>query len=121
MDRRQFIMAIAAGASYAHVSRLWGAEQPPQNYQPANTDWLAGSRYGIGVHWTAQTVPREGQPLPFQKAVDAFDVKKFIDALVYAGAEYLLFTVSGQRPARTVSPVPWSTSPPDRSSRASDA
>jgi len=94
MDRRQFILAMAAGVSCAHVSRLWGAEQPPQNYRRANTDWLAKSRYGIGVHWTAQTVPSEGQPLPFQKAVDAFDVKKFMDALVYAGAEYLLLTAT---------------------------
>jgi hypothetical protein len=63
-------------------------------YQRANTDWLARCRYGIGVHWTAQTVPRKGPPLPFQKAVEAFDVKRFVDALVHPGADYLLFTAA---------------------------
>ena len=66
----------------------------PRTCQRANTDWLANCRYGVGVHWTAQTVPRHGPPMPFQKAVDAFDVKKFIDDLVHAGADYLLFTVA---------------------------
>ena len=100
LTRRSFLnsaalgtAALAAGGPCARSSRLWAAEQP-QDYQRANTDWLAKCRYGVGVHWTAQTVPRESQPLPFPKAVDAFDVKKFIDALVYAGADYLLFTAT---------------------------
>jgi len=74
------------------LRRLLGAEQPPRNYQRANTDWLANCLYGIGAHWTAHTVPRHGAALPFQKAVDAFDVKRFVDQLTYAGADYLLFT-----------------------------
>ena len=89
MDRRQFLVALTAGAACARVARLWGAEPPPATYQRANTDWLAQCRYGVGVHWTAQTVPRVGPPLPFQKAVDAFDVQQFTDALVYASVEQL--------------------------------
>lgn len=84
---------MTAGVTCTQVPRLLAAE-PPKDYQRANTDWLAKCQYGIGVHWTAQTVPREGQPLSFQKAVEAFDVKRFIDALVYAGADYLLFTAA---------------------------
>ena len=92
MHRRQFITTLATCAACPRLRRLLGAEQPPRAYQPANTDWLAKCRYGIGVHWTAQTVPRHGAALPFQKAVDAFDVKRFVDQLTYAGADYLLFT-----------------------------
>jgi alpha-L-fucosidase len=94
MDRRRFLGMMAAGAACTQIPRLLGAEQHPADYQRANTDWLAKCRYGVGVHWTAQTAPRVGQPLPFQKAVEAFDVKRFIDALVYAGADYLLFTAA---------------------------
>jgi alpha-L-fucosidase len=94
MNRRHFIHTMAGlGAASVALPHLFGAEaDSPKPYKRANTDWLAKRRFGIGVHWTAQTVPRHGSPLPFQKAVDAFDVKKFVDRLVYAGAEYLLFT-----------------------------
>ena len=94
MNRRKFLMTVAAGATGIQVPRLSASELPPKDYQRASTDWLAKCRYGIGVHWTAQTVPRTGSPLPFQQAVKTFDVKRFIDTLVYAGADYLLFTAT---------------------------
>ena len=96
MNRRNFITTLAAaGASCVIAQRLWGSEPAkPGPYKRANTDWLAKCRYGVGVHWTAQVVPRHGSPLPFQKAVDAFDVKTFVDQLTYAGADYLLFTAA---------------------------
>ena len=92
MKRRHFMVTLAAGAACAQVRRLFGAEQP--NYQRANTDWLAKCRYGIGVHWTAQTVPRHGDPLPFQRAVDSFKLKEFVEQVRYAGADYVLFTAA---------------------------
>jgi alpha-L-fucosidase len=94
MDRREFLATLAAATTCGHVSRIFGSEEPPKDYRRANTDWLAKCRYGVGVHWTAQTVPRHGTPLPFQKAVDAFDVGKFVERLVYAGADHLLFTAA---------------------------
>ncbi len=88
LNRRQFL-GMAAGAVC-----LDGVHLPAENkpYVRANTDWLAKCRYGVGVHWTAQTMPRKGPPLSFQKAVAAFDVKRFVAQLVYAGADYLLLT-----------------------------
>ena len=65
---------------------------PHSHYQRANTDWLARCRFGIGTHWTAQTVPRNGPPKPFQKAVDNFDLDRFIKTVEDAGADYVLFT-----------------------------
>lgn len=90
MDRRRFLGTVA-GAACVPVAKAFTAEGPG-SYVQANTDWLAKCHYGIGVHWTAQTVPRHGAALPFQKAVDAFDVKRFFKQLTYAGADYLLFT-----------------------------
>jgi len=60
-------------------------------YKRANTDWLAACRYGVSPHWTAQTMPRKGPPLPFQQAVDAFDVPAYLDAVAATGADYLIF------------------------------
>jgi hypothetical protein len=61
-------------------------------YKRANTDWLAKCRFGIGIHWTAQTVPRSGPPKPFQEAVDAFDLDGFVQAVECTGADYVLLT-----------------------------
>ncbi len=88
-------MAALAPAALCMASpRLLGAAETSKEYQRANTDWLAKCRFGIGIHWTVQTVPRSGPALPFQKAVDCFDLKKFMDQLAYAGADYLLFTAT---------------------------
>ncbi|MCX7424640.1 MAG: alpha-L-fucosidase [Planctomycetia bacterium] len=90
MDRRRFIGITAGMACLGGAEFLVAEEAKP--YVRADTDWLAKCRYGIGVHWTASTVPRKGPPLPFQEAVDAFDVKRFVDQMAHAGADYLLFT-----------------------------
>jgi alpha-L-fucosidase len=94
MNRRDFMAALAAGTCCIGSPLLFGAGQTPKDYQRANTDWLARCRFGIGVHWTAQTVPRNGSALSFQKAVDAFDLRKFVDQFKETGADYLLFTAA---------------------------
>jgi len=89
--RRRRFLEITAAAACLHGARIPAAE-PGDPYVRTNTDWLARCRYGVGLHWTAQTVPRTGNPLPFPKAVEAFHVKALVERLVYAGADYLLFT-----------------------------
>jgi alpha-L-fucosidase len=93
MHRRRFLGAVATSGLALVAARHCSAHQNTR-YERANTDWLAKCRFGIGVHWTARTVPRSGPPLPFQKAVEAFKVERFVDSLVYAGADYLLFTAT---------------------------
>lgn len=96
VNRRTFLRSSVSGAAACFTgSRLLAAEDRPaldKPYKRASTDWLAKCRFGIGVHWTAQTVPRHGSPLDFQKAVDAFDLDAFIKAVEYTGADYVLFT-----------------------------
>ena len=94
MNRRDFMAALAAGTCCIGSPLLFGAGQTPKDYQRANTDWLSRCRFGIGVHWTAQTVPRNGSALSFQKAVDAFDLPKFMGQFRDTGADYLLFTAA---------------------------
>ena len=94
MNRRKFLMTMAAGGTCIHLPRVWAADEPSKDYQQASTDWLAKCRYGVGVHWTAQTVPHHGEPLPFQRAVDAFKLKEFVGQVRQAGADYLLFTAT---------------------------
>ncbi|MFC1597555.1 alpha-L-fucosidase [Planctomycetota bacterium] len=98
VTRRSFLRTTTAGTAACITGRRLLAEEtklgPDASYKRANTDWLARCRFGIGVHWTAQTVPGSGPPKPFQKAVDEFDLEGFIEAVDYAGADYVLFTAA---------------------------
>ena len=95
------IVILLIGISAFYMPRFSGDKLPEGaesgstgEYVMANTDWLAACRYGVGVHWTAQTVPLEGEPLPFREAVGAFDLESFVNDVDEAGAEYVLFTIT---------------------------
>jgi len=64
------------------------------SYQRADFAPLRDTGYGIGFHWTALTAPRDGEPLDFQDAVDAFDVDAFVQQAVDAGAGHVLITTT---------------------------
>ncbi len=72
MNRREFARLAMAGMGIP-VLPLIASETT--GYTRSNTDWLAKRRYGIGVHWTAHTVPRQG---------DAFKLKEFVEQVRYA-------------------------------------
>jgi hypothetical protein len=93
LTRRRFFSTLGAGAAFGLGYPTLQAAREAE-YERANTDWLARCRLGIGVHWTAQTVPRSGTPLPFQKAVEAFDLDGFLAAVEHTGADYVLFTAT---------------------------
>ena len=57
--------------------------------------WLAEAKYGIGLHWTSQSLPRDKtEPMPFVQAVEQFDLPRMVEQCVEAGAGWLLFTIS---------------------------
>ncbi|MCX6900887.1 MAG: alpha-L-fucosidase [Verrucomicrobia bacterium] len=91
MTRRKFTRIALAALGLRAIPLMAGETT---GYTRANTDWLAKCRYGIGVHWTAQTVPRNGDLLSFQRAVDAFKLKEFVEQVRLAGANYVLFTAA---------------------------
>lgn len=61
-------------------------------YQRADFAPLCDTGYGVGCHWTTATVPREGDPAPYEEAVAAFDVDAFVAQAVEMGAGHILFT-----------------------------
>jgi alpha-L-fucosidase len=94
ITRRRFAGIVLGSAVLQATNRRVDAGSQSDGYVRANTDWLAKCRFGIGIHWTAQTVPRSGPPKPFQKAVADFDLQGFIAAVEHAGADYVLFTAA---------------------------
>lgn len=63
-------------------------------YQKADFGILRDTGYGIGVHWTTWTAPRQGPVKPFPQAVEEFDVERFADQAAEAGAGHVLFTAN---------------------------
>lgn len=65
----------------------------------ANSDWLAGSGYGVMFHWTSQSQPRHGAAKTYAQAVADFDVPKFAAMVASTGAAYVIFTVNHADPS----------------------
>ena len=62
--------------------------------QRADTGWFQRARYGIMVHWTSESMPRNGDRKPYTEAVDAFDVEAFAGQMAQTGAGFVVFTTS---------------------------
>jgi len=43
----------------------------------ALTDWMVKAGYGVMFHWTSRSAPKKGPILPYQEAVERFDVQRF--------------------------------------------
>ena len=67
------------------------AADAANGYPRASTDWLAGA-FGISTHWTFATTDQKGERNPFEEAVDAFDVPRYVAQAKRAGAQYVIFT-----------------------------
>ena len=98
ISRRSFLRTTTIGTAVAITGHcLFAGEEklaPGSPYERANTDWLAKCRFGVGVHWTAQTVPSSGPPKTYQEAVDDFELDGFVKAVEDTGADYVLFTAA---------------------------
>ena len=62
--------------------------------QRADTGWFQRARYGIMVHWTSESMPRNGERKPYAEAVDAFNVEAFAEQMAQTGAGFVVFTTS---------------------------
>lgn len=72
-------------------------------YQRADTTWFAACNFGIGLHWTAQSMPVRGPQKTFPQAVHSLDVESLVERVADCGANYLLFTATH---ARQMLPAP---------------
>src|SRR6185437_16844617 len=86
--RREFVKGIAAAATMMSGPLAWA-----NDYHQANTDWFAACHFGISTHWTALSQPvGKDDWLPFDEAVNRFDVQRYVDQAAGAGAQYIMFT-----------------------------
>src|SRR5258706_3707099 len=64
----------------------------------ASTEWLSKAGYGLMVHWTSQSVGRDGTNKPFAQAVWGFPLDLVFGNVEATGAGYVLFTVGHAQP-----------------------
>jgi hypothetical protein len=64
------------------------------DYSRADFSSMRRCIYGVGFHWTTETMPQHGDALPFADAVEAFDVPAFVEQATETGAGYVLFTAT---------------------------
>lgn len=60
----------------------------------ADTTWFQKAKFGIMVHWTSQTMPRHGDPKPYDQAVTDFNVDAFAEQMKRTGAGFVVITTS---------------------------
>ncbi len=56
-------------------------------------DWMKGS-FGISAHWTSHSVCPDGSHLPYEEAVNRFNVDDFANSLSNVGAKHCIFTLT---------------------------
>lgn len=66
-------------------------------YRRADFAPLRESAFGVGLHWTTATMPREGEPLPYERAVAEFDVPALVERVEAMNAGHVLFTSTHSR------------------------
>lgn len=60
----------------------------------SSTAWMADSKYGLMVTWSAASQPRSGPKKPYAAAVQDFDVDAFAEMVSGTGAGFVAFSTS---------------------------
>lgn len=60
----------------------------------SNTSWMAELPYGFFFHWNSKSMPKEGEPLSYEEAVERFDVDRFAKTVDACGGKLVFFTTS---------------------------
>jgi len=93
----------------------------------STTDWMVQAKYGVMVHWTARSKPRNGPAKPYAQAVNDLNVESFAAMVQRTGAGFLVLTTSWAdyyfpAPIKAIDEIlPGRTSPRDLVADLSDA
>lgn len=60
----------------------------------SNTSWMADLPYGFFFHWNSKSMPQQGEPLPYEEAVNNFDVERFAQTVYDCGGRLVFFTTT---------------------------
>lgn len=60
----------------------------------SNTSWMADLPYGFFFHWNSKSMPKAGEPLAYEEAVNRFDAERFARTVNECGGKLVFFTTS---------------------------
>ena len=108
LPRRSFLKGLAgvpAVLSLAVHDQSHGAEPSDTKQTRHRADWMVKGSYGVMVHWLAPgPAPEKGPYIrDLNRAVDAFDLDRFLHDFQRTGADWLIFTI-GQNTSYYASP-----------------
>jgi hypothetical protein len=101
--RRDFLKLTAGlplGLSLAAIHQKYARAGPPDlNQTRYRTDWMHRGSFGVMVHWIAPgPAPERGEYVrDLNRAVDAFDLDRFLRDFQHTGADWLIFTIGQNR------------------------
>ena len=58
------------------------------------TDWFHEAGFGLFVHWTTKSLPKNGEQKDHAQAILDFDLDTFVSQVAKTGAKFLFFTLS---------------------------
>ncbi len=95
-------LAALPPAADAQAPARRGARRRVEGHR---TDWMSRGRFGMMVHWIAPgPAPERGDPITdLNRAVDRFNLNRFLAQFEESGAEWLIFTL-GQNSTYYASP-----------------
>lgn len=58
------------------------------------TDWFYEAKFGLFVHWTTHSLPKEGEKKSHADAIKDFQLDTFVSQIVESGAKFVFFTIT---------------------------
>ncbi|MDR0756598.1 MAG: hypothetical protein LBF85_01985, partial [Tannerella sp.] len=97
-------LGLSPASGEGHSLQLYSIEllQPQVEKQIAERaarlqsrpQWFSDARYGFFFHWNSKSMPRRGDALTYNEAVESFDVASFAKTVHEGGADFIIFTTS---------------------------
>jgi hypothetical protein len=106
LSRRDVVKAFVGVPAALARPRLAGAAEPSASGRPRHrAGWMRRGSYGVMVHWLAPgPLPEKGPQIhDLNRAVDAFQLDRFLEGFQRTGADWLIFTI-GQNTSYYASP-----------------
>lgn len=76
------------------IPEVYQAKQQKALAMKADVEWMNEITYGFFFHWNSKSMPKSGEPLSYEDAVNRFDTDKFAKLVDDCGGKLVFFTTS---------------------------
>lgn len=76
------------------IPRVYRLKQQKAYVMKADIQWMNDITYGFFFHWNSKSMPKSGDSLPYEEAVNKFDTDQFAKMVDDCGGKLVFFTTS---------------------------